>query len=211
LRLHSNYQQGKGCNLKKVILIIGSPCVGKTTVSKQLANKLNALHIDLNELAIKEKLTVGTDNERDTLIADDAKLSRRVHQIIRQKGQVQNIIIDGHYATDVVPIEKITKVFVLRRNPKELEKLMRKRGYKGRKIGENLAAEILDICLDDALKSVSVGKVCEIDVTGKGTAEVANEVVSILNNSKPCTVGIVDWLGKLEQEKSLDAFLKEFQ
>lgn len=175
-----------------------------------MANRLNAFHVDLNELAIKEKLTIGIDNERDTMIIDEARLSRRVYQIIRQKGQDQNIIIDGHYAANVVPMEKITKIFVLRRNPKELEKLMRERGYKGGKIWENLAAEILDICLDDALKSVSVGKVCEIDVTGKGTDEVASEVVSILNKDKTCTVGIVDWLGKLEQDESLDAFLKEF-
>jgi len=189
---------------------MGSPCVGKTAVSQQLAKELSAFHIDLAEIVTKEKLTSGMDKKRKTMIADGAKLSKRVQQIMRQHGQDQNIIIDGHYAADVVPAKNITKVFVLRRNPEELKKLMEKRGFKERKTWENLAAEILDVCLYDALKTAGVDKVCEVDLTGKAIEEVVIEIVSILDEKKPCTVGIVDWLGKLEQEKSLDKFLKEF-
>jgi broad-specificity NMP kinase len=47
-------------------------------------------------------------------------------------------------------------------------------------------------------------------VTGKANGEVVSHIVAILDERKPCTVGVVDWLGKLEQEKSLDEFLKEF-
>ena len=189
---------------------MGSPCVGKTAVSQQLASKLNALHIDLAELVTKEKLTSGVDKKRETLIADRAKLSKRVQQIIRQHRQDRDIIIDGHYATDIVPARNITKVFVLRRHPEELKKLIEKRGFKERKIWENLAAEILDVCLYDAIKATGFDKVCELDVTGKAIGEVVSDVISILNRKKPCMVGVVDWLGKLEQERRLDEFLKEF-
>jgi len=193
-----------------MILIMGSPCVGKTTVSQRLASKLNGLHIDLAELVIKEKLSSGVDKKRETLVADRAKLSKRVQQITRQHRQYRDIIIDGHYATDIVSAKKITKVFVLRRHPEDLKKLMEKRGFKERKIRENLAAEILDVCLYDAIKAVGFDKVCELDVTGKANGEVVSHIVAILDERKPCTVGVVDWLGKLEQEKSLDEFLKEF-
>jgi adenylate kinase len=189
---------------------MGSPCVGKTTVSQQLASKLNALHIDLAELVTKEKLTSGVDKKRETLIADRARLSKRVQQIIRQHRQEKDIIIDGHYATDIVPAKNITKIFVLRRHPEELKKLMEKRGFKERKIWENLVAEILDVCLYDAIKAAGFDKVCELDVTAKIIGEVVSEIVSISDEKKPCTVGVVDWLGKLEQEKRLDEFLKEF-
>jgi len=133
-----------------------------------------------------------------------------VQQIIRQKGQDQDIVIDGHYATDVVPAGNITKVFVLRRHPEELKKLMTIRGFKGQKLWENLAAEILDVCLYDTIKAAGFNKVCEIDVTGKKIEEVADDIVSILNQKKPCLAGMVDWIGKLEQEKRLDQFLREF-
>jgi len=188
---------------------MGSPCVGKTTVSQRLASKLNALHIDLAELVIKEKLASGVDKKRETLVADRTKLSKRVQQIARQHRQYRDIIIDGHYATDIVSAKKITKVFVLRRHPEDLKKLMEKRGFKESKIRENLAAEILDVCLYDAIKAVGSDKTCELDVTGKANEEVVSNIVAILDKRKPCTVGVVDWLGKLEQEKSLDAFLEE--
>jgi adenylate kinase len=189
---------------------MGSPCVGKTSVSKRLASRLNALYIDLGELVTKEKLASGVDKKRETLIADRAKLSQRVQQIIRQNNQDRDIIIDGHYATDIVPARSITRVFVLRRHPEELKKLMEKRGFKEQKIRENLAAEILDVCLYDAIKTVGLDRVCELDVTGKQIGKIVDDIVSFLDEKKPCAVGAVDWLGKLEQEKRLDEFLKEF-
>jgi len=193
-----------------MILITGTPCVGKTTVSQQLASKLNALHIDLAELVTRERLTSGVDEKRKTLIANGARLSKRVQQITRQHIKDRDIIIDGHYATDIVSARDITRVFVLRRHPEELKKLLEARGFKGRKLWENLAAEILDVCLYDAIKAAGHDNVCEIDVTGKKTEDVANEIILILTKKKPCTTGIADWLGKLEQEKRLNEFLKEF-
>jgi len=164
----------------------------------------------LAELVTKEKLTSGVDKKRGTLVANKAKLSRRVQQIMRQHGQGRDIIAEGHYATDTVPARNITRVFVLRRHPEELKRLMEIHGFEGRKLWENLAAEILDVCLYDAVKAVGFSKVCEIDVTSRKIEEVVSDIVSILDEKKPCTAGIVDWLGKLEREKRLDEFLKEF-
>jgi len=189
---------------------MGTPCVGKTSVSSQLADKLNALHIDLGELVTKEKLSSGVDRTRGILIADRAKLSRRVREIIKSEGTNRDIIVDGHYAIDIVSSKKVTKAFVLRRDPEELKQLMEARGFRGRKLWENLAAEILDICLYDAVKAVGLNNVCEIDVTGRKIEEITSEIVSILEEKKPCMVGIVDWLGKLERQNRLDEFLKEF-
>ncbi len=184
--------------------------MGKTSVSKRLASELNGFHVDLGELVTREELTSGVDEKRGTLIADRTRLSKRVQQIITQEGQDQDIIIDGHYATDVVPARFITRVFVLRRHPDELKKLMETRGFKEQKIWENLGAEILDVCLYDAVKAVGVSKVCELDITSKTIKAVVADMTAILNENNPCTVGAVDWLGKLEQEKRLDQFLKEF-
>jgi adenylate kinase len=195
---------------KRIILIMGTPCVGKTSVSSLLATELNALHIDLGELVTREKLSSGVDKTRGTLIADRVKLSRRVREIMKRQGMNLDIIVDGHYATDIVPSKNVTKVFVLRREPEELRRLMEARGFKGRKLWENLAAEILDTCLYDAVKAVGLNKVCEVDVTGRKIEEIVSDIVSILDEKKRCTVGIVDWLGKLERENRLDEFLKEF-
>ena len=189
---------------------MGTPCIGKTAVSAQLAKKLRAVHVDLGELVTKEKLTSGRDRQRGTLIADRAKLAARVKQIIEESPARKDIIIDSHYATDVINSETATKVFVLRRHPDELRQVMMERGWQDQKIRENLAAEVLDVCLFDAIKAVGTEKVCEINVTSKGPEEVAQEIIQVLAGRESCTSGNIDWLGKLESQGRLDEYLKGF-
>ena len=193
---------------RRVILITGTPAVGKTVVSRLLASKLDAVHVNLTELVKRERLTSGIDKVRKTLIADTDRVSKRVQEIMRSSER--DVIIDGHYAVDVAPAKDVHVVFVLRRNPDELKSFMEDRGFKGRKLWENLAAEILDVCLWDAVSACGSDKVCEIDVSGKRVEEVVEDVISVLEGRKRCEVGLVDWLGKLEGEGRLHDFLKPF-
>jgi adenylate kinase len=192
---------------KRIILVTGTPCVGKTTVARLLASKLNALYVNLTELAVHENLVSGKDEKRDSIIVDEIRMRRKIREII--EGCEQNdIVIDGHYAVSVVPKKLVTCVFVLRRNPVELRKFMEQCGFSGRKLWENLASEILDVCLVDALNVHGEGKICELDVTGKSVEEVVSEILDVSSGHKECHVGIVDWLGKLENDGLLEEFLK---
>jgi len=192
--------------LKKIILVTGTPCVGKTSVSRKLAAKLNALHIDLAELVKREKLYSEIDTERNSLIADLDKVSQKIKKIIQKTES--DVIIDGHYAVHVVAPEVVNFVFVLRKDPRKLKTLMEERGYSSRKLWENLEAEILDVCLSEAIEVCGKNKVCEIDATGKSIDEIVDEILGIIDGKRRCYVGIVDWLGKLEKEGVLDYFLK---
>jgi len=191
---------------RRVILVTGTPSVGKTSISRLLASKLDAAYINLAELVERERLISGIDKARETLIADTDKVSKRVQEII--KSSEGDVIVDGHYAVDVVPTQNVHMVFVLRRDPDELKGLMEDRGFKGRKLWENLAAEILDVCLWDAVSACGSDKVCEIDVSGKRIEEVVEDMLLTLERRRKCQVGIVDWLGKLEEEGRLQEFLK---
>ncbi len=191
-------------------MITGTPGVGKSSISKLLASKIDAQVISISELVKKEKLYCGIDKKRDTLIADMKKISRRIRNLISNFSESQNIIIEGHFATDIVPPEKVSLVFVLRKDPEELRKILEKRFYKERKIKENLAAEILDVCLYDAVKRCGVDKVCEIDTTSKSLKEIVQEMIEVLNGVKECKVGIVDWLSKIESEGKLEEYLSDF-
>lgn len=193
---------------KRAILITGTPGVGKTAVSHLLASRLNAIHIDLAKLVKQEKLTSGIDKARGTLIADMEKVSERVQEIIRDCER--DVIIDGHYAVDVLPAKDIHSVFVLRRNPEELKGMLENRGFRERKLWENLAAEVLDVCLWDAVQACGSEKVCEINASGKRIEEVVEDIISVLEGKRKSSVGIVDWLGKLEMEGRLHDFLKDF-
>jgi len=192
---------------KRVILVTGTPCVGKTSVAQLLISKLDALYVNLTNFALCEKLVLSEDEERGSIIVDEKRMRRKIREII-ENCEKTDIVIDGHYAVNVVPEELTTHVFVLRRDPVELEKFMERCGFSGYKLWENLASEILDVCLCDALNVYEEEKVCELDVSGKSAEEIVCDILGILNGSEKCRVGVVDWLGKLESEGLLEEFLR---
>jgi broad-specificity NMP kinase len=119
-----------------------------------------------------------------------------------------DIVIDGHYAAAVTPKNLVTRVFVLRRNPVELREFMVKCGFRDQKLWENLASEILDVCLVEALREQGKRKVCELDVSERTVEEVVNDILAILDGHRKCRVGGIDWLGMLEAQGVLDEYLK---
>jgi adenylate kinase len=192
---------------KRVILLTGTPCVGKTTIARQLSKKLDALHVNLTEFAEKENLAIGQDEKRKTIIINEDKMRKKLRQTI-DTTEKSSIIIDGHYAAAVVPRSHVTYIFVLRRNPVELRTFMEKCGFQGPKLWENLASEILDVCLVEALREHEKERVCEVDVTGRTVESVVTEILAVLDSRKKCRVGCVDWLGMLETQGLLDEYLK---
>ncbi len=194
---------------KQVILITGTPGVGKTAVAHALTEKLEAKYINLTDLAVREKLTQGRDKKRDSIIIDEKRMKERIAQLIKTSDK-EYTIIDGHYSPIVVKPRLATRVFVLRRDPVELQVLQKKAGFTGQKLWENLASEILDSCLAEALKTFAkeTDKICEIDVTGKSTESVTQEILDVLKGKAKCYFGVVDWIGKLEREGMLDDYLK---
>ncbi len=192
---------------KRVILVTGTPCVGKTSAARLLETKLSALYINLTDLALREHLTSGRDERRDTVIVNQSKMTRRIRELIK-KTDKENVVVDGHYAVNVVPKNLVTLVFVLRRDPLELREFMRRRGFSEPKMTENLASEILDVCLVEAIKAVGEGKTCELDLTGKSGEDVVGAILEVISDPNKCRIGVVDWLGKLEKEGRLDEFLR---
>lgn len=192
----------------RIIIITGAPGVGKTSVSAVLASRLNAMHVDVGELALKENLVTGKDEVRGTLIADMGRVAERVKKIVTNSEH--DVVLDGHYAVNVAPKEDVWRVFVLRRDPEELKPLMEARGWAGLKLWENLACEVLDVCLSDAVEACGADKVCEVDVTRRSVEDIVTEIVQVLENKRKCIVGVVDWLTYLEMQGRLDEFLKNF-
>lgn len=193
-------------SMKRIILITGTPCVGKTTTAKALAAKLNAEYINLTDYAIANNLVRDQDPDRDTLIIDEDAMRQSLERTIEASAS-ERIVIDGHYAAAISPPRFVAQVFVLRRHPRELKRFMEQRGYSGAKLWENLQAEIIDVCLGEATQFHG-SRVCELDVTGKPVEEVVEEIVAILEKRKACFVGFIDWMGTLEREGVLDEYLK---
>ena len=186
----------------------GTPGVGKTTTSKLLASKLNAKYVSVTDVVKSKNLVETVDEQRDTLVADTKKVSEYLKQIL--DAVKENIVIEGHYVVDVVPAVKVTKVFVLRKDPTNLKQILEDRGYAEKKVWENISSEVLDVCLWDSVSACGANKVCEIDVSNVTAEEVVEEMLQVLENKQECRIGTVDWLAKLEVEGKLTEYMQHF-
>ena len=186
-------------------MIVGSPGVGKSSVAALLASRLGVVNVSLADLIRREDLTWGFDKKRDTQVADTERVAKRVGEIV--EGTKGYVVVEGHFAMDVVAPRSLLLAFVLRRDPDGLKAVLEKRGYRREKVVENVAAEILDVCLLETIEAYGDERVCEIDVSGREAEEVVDELVRIVESQKGCRVGMVDWLTKLEAEGRLDEFL----
>ena len=190
--------------IPRMIVVTGTPGVGKTMCSRLLAGKLSARHVDLGELVKEKDLTLGVDSERDTGIADIGGLATYLAQLL--EGEHQDCIIEGHLAPHVLGGLGIELVYVLRCDPDELVSRLMKRGFSESKALENAASEILGICLWESIDRFGDDKVAEIDTTSRSPRQVVKEMMDILDGSLNCVVGRIDWLSKISEQERLDFF-----
>ncbi|MHA1754944.1 MAG: adenylate kinase family protein [Candidatus Odinarchaeia archaeon] len=181
----------------KAIVITGTPGTGKTTISKLLSDKLNIPTFNLTELALSNNLILGEDPERDTLIADTNKLSLIITNKIKElKGKA---IVEGHYS-DITPAILLDCCIVFRTKPDILEMRLKKRNYRKSKILENIQAEILGVCLSDALGKYPHELIFEVDTSKDPIKKTLDNVIKIIK-FKPVEFkyGKITWLSELSE------------
>jgi adenylate kinase len=166
------------------ISISGTPCTGKTEISRLLAKKLNYKLIQINELAEEIDAFTGYDEKRDSRIIDMDRLEKEIKKL---KG---NLIIEGH-TSHLFPVNF---VIILRCNPEVLKKrLERKYPSNPSKIQENLEAEILGVITSEAVMINK--KVYEIDTSDKKEKDSVHDILKILEGkTEEFKIGKIDWL-----------------
>ena len=152
-------------------------------------------------MALAEKFVTGYDNKRETSIVDLERTTTRLMEVT-QEGEAP-LIIEGHFSQDIIHPESVYKVFVLRRAPWRLKGELESRGYNPEKVKENVEAELLDVCLVEAIQAYGKEKVCELDTTGTEPNEIVETITSVLRGERPCETG-VDWLSHPESKKLLE-------
>ena len=187
---------------RRVIVIAGVPGVGKSTVAGAVAERLGCPVIGVSELAVKEGALLGRDEERDTDVVDLPRLKEIIAEVV--SATEGPIIVEGHYAYDVVPSDLVSHALVLRRAPWVLKEELRERGYSNEKTRENVEAELLDVPLVEAIEALGPDLVCEADTTGRTPEETVDEVLGIVEGSIPCRRKLVDWLGSPETRGLLE-------
>lgn len=127
------------------ILITGTPGVGKTTLSKKIAEELKMQHYDITAYIKEHKLYDGYDEALDTYVFDEDRVAVHLNKTVEH---LKAFIIDTHspvVASDIA-FDVILRV---KCSIGELTERLAARGYSAAKITENIDSELLDVIGED--------------------------------------------------------------
>ncbi|KAF2484730.1 AAA domain-containing protein [Neohortaea acidophila] len=141
------------------IVVTGTPGVGKTTLSEELASKTGLHHLSINEVVKKHDIGESSTDPDDpnTKIVDEDRLLDVIENDLQEGGQ----IVDWH-ACDLFPPSLIDLVCVIRCDNKLLYDRLKGRGYGEKKLQENLDCEIMEVLLQEARDAYEEGVVVEL-------------------------------------------------
>ncbi|WEU40573.1 MAG: AAA family ATPase [Candidatus Odinarchaeum yellowstonii] len=183
----------------RVVVLTGTPGTGKTTISHLIAQILCVKLFSLSDLAVEAGAVTGEDIERDTLIVDGAVLKRFLNRFLSNMSGL--VVFEGHYG-ELVPKRFVDCCIVLRARPSVLEKRLTERGYSGRKLLENLQAEVLGTCTFNAVEAYGRGLVYELDTSSDSVQVTVGNALRIISE-KPSVflAGWVNWFNELSEEE----------
>jgi len=161
--------------------ITGTPGTGKKSIAPIVAKRLGMKCLGLNEL-VKSYGLLGRSGAVDT-----QKLRAKLNADLSE-----NSVVYGHLLPYVLPSSALSKVVVLRCEPRELKERLRLRGYGPSKIVENVEAELIGIVSSDAFDAYGRAKTSEVDTTGISPTEAAGAVIEIAV-SKSREAPRIDW------------------
>jgi adenylate kinase len=190
--------------LASIVLITGTPGVGKTALAKNFSRKSGFKLIELSLLVRKERLYTRFDRARETYVLDEGRLRKRLEALSRSSGE--RMVLPTHLVGGFLPKASVKLALVLRLDPIVLYKRLRARGWTKRKSWENTEAEMLDVSLQETQSLLGPTKVYEIDTTRKSASAVYKEALQVLSKGRAGRSGVVDWLARydpLELERTL--------
>lgn len=161
-----------------LVVITGTPGTGKTAIAQALAKKLDYGLIDIKKIVNAHGIYKIEKKEK---VVDLKKLETALLGEIK-KCSIKGSIIEGHLACEIkLPADF---VFVLRCHPKTLRKRLKERRYTGKKLEENVLAEMLDYCTLLARKNFKGRNIVEIETSGRSLNKCVAEMVSAIKGER---------------------------
>ncbi|XP_034297081.1 adenylate kinase isoenzyme 6 [Pantherophis guttatus] len=130
------------------ILLTGTPGVGKTTLGKEIALRTDFTYINVGDMAKEGELYEGFDEEYECPILDEDRVIDEMEDKMKDGG----VIVDYH-SCDFFPERWFNIVFVLRTENSFLYNRLENRGYKGKKLQDNIQCEIFQTIYEEAMSS----------------------------------------------------------
>ncbi len=192
-------------NDSTIIIVAGTPGVGKTSLSFEISRLFGCRVVEPSTLAVEKSLGVPDPERPGTLIIDEDALLREVKNATRDGCTVlathyPSLFLDNDEMNVLIPF-----VVLLRTHPLELERRLTAKGWPRRKVVENVMAEALSAVAQELIDYDSM--VIEVDTTGLRPHEAAENVLAKLAT---WDVGIsIDWLSCNRVTELLDRWSLE--
>jgi adenylate kinase len=167
------------------VAVTGTPGTGKTTATDRLDREV----VHLNDRIREGGLDSGTDEHRDSLVADMDAVAAALDE--RSSEEVE--LVESHLAHRL-PADRVV---VLRCDPDELGTRLAERGESEPSIAENRESEALDVILSEAVERHGMDSVYEIDASERTPEETAAEIERVVAGEREPSAGTVSFLGAL--------------
>ena len=173
-----------------IIAITGTPGTGKTSVAKKLVME-GYIVLDLNRIACENNFLLGRDEKRNSNIVDIDKLNLFIK---KNYSKFDIVFVEGHLSHLLKCVDKLV---VLRLEPSQLKKHLKKKRWNEKKIKENLESEILDIVLCESVEIHLKDNISELNVTNKSVDEIVSIIIDLVKdrfkNLQKYKIGNIDW------------------
>ena len=154
------------------LIITGTPGCGKTTLAKNIGEKLKLRVINEKDFALKN--SIGKFNEENELEIPIKEFEKKANSFLTKN---DNIIFEGHVLCEMKL--KVDKVILITINPEELELRLEQRHYSIDKIMDNVFCEGIDYCKKHVLRNYSLKKVISIQSKQNQKATFSQAIAAI--------------------------------
>lgn len=167
------------------ILITGTPGVGKTATASLIAEQIGFRHVNVGDLIKQHKCYDGRDEDLDTHILDEDKLLDLMETMFQECADENKGIVADYHSSELFPERWFDLILVLRARTEVLFDRLSQRGYGEKKRDENLEAEIMQVCLDEAKESYDKEIVVEVH---------SNTIEEMESNVDRCKIWVEQWI-----------------
>ena len=181
-----------------MLVLTGSPGVGKHTVSEELAKVLDYKIVDVNKEAIK----AGMPKRDESIDVDVEQMKGLLKGMLTEKS-----LIVGHLAVYVISKTQVSKAIVLRKNPYDLIQVYEKRNYTDEKKNDNLGSEVLGTITYDSIKKFGSDKTFQVNTTSLTTEQTVKKIVGIVCDNSDGDM--VDWLTEISKKNDFKKFFPD--
>ena len=181
----------------EVIGVTGTPATGKKSVGIEIARKIGYEFLGINQVAMEN----GCLESQDHLgpIANTKSLK----MLLKSRLKARRVVLVGHLLPLVTEADEVNLVVVLRCAPNELWDRLSARGYNKEKVRLNVEAEVIDLCLSEAINKYGPHKIVEVDTTGSSSSITVSSILDHIINRSQKKNASINWLKSLTQKDLL--------